>query len=261
VSYRALAWMPVVIVGAFLVAWLVAPPTARETLLVVEVESCKGLELLGFAAAALVFEPGEYLRRAWLLVGACTLMLFARDVFALAAHPAPGDPAAFVVQGIFAVGGNGCLVAGTWMLARTWRVAGLGDDEAPGGRALFAGAVVAAVLVTGWPVVKDVRALTGGDVFAVVPLASDLADAAVVVLLAPLASMALALRGGLLRWPWAFLVASSVLWMVFDVAYGVMTVVHVEPERAHALLEALRALPTLYGFSAGLAQRNVLAGA
>lgn len=260
-SYRALVWVPLVIVGAFLVAWVAAPPPVRETLLVVEVESCKALALLGCAAAALVFEPGEHLRRAWMLVGTCTLMLFARDIFAMAAHPAPGDPAAFVVQGLFAVGGNGCMVAGIWMLARTWRVAGLDGDAAPGGRALVAGSIVAALLVTGWPVVKDLRALEGGDVFAVVPLASDLADAAVVALLAPLASTALALRGGVLRWPWAFLTASGVLWMVFDVAYGALSVAHVEPDKAHAALEALRALPTLYGFSAGLAQRNVVAEA
>jgi hypothetical protein len=258
VSYRSLAWLPVVVVAAFLVAWVVAPGPAREPLLVVEIESSKALGLLGCAAAALIFEPGEYLRRAWLLLGMCTLLLFARDIFALAAHPAPGDSAAFAVQGGLAIAGNGCSVVGTWMLARTWRVAGLGGAPAPGGNVLVGAAVVVALAVTGWPIVTDVRALSGGDVFALVPLASDLADGAVVALLAPLASTALALRGGVLRWPWAFLTASGLLWLTFDLAYGGLAVAHVDPARAHVVLEALRALPTLYGFSAGLSQRNVL---
>ena len=258
-SYNRLVWLPIVVVGAFLLAWAVAPTPAREPLLVIEIESSKALALLGCAAAALVFEPGEYLRRAWLLLGACTLLLFARDVFALAAHPAKGETAALIIQGVFAIGGNGCSVVGTWMLARTWKVAGLDEKAAPGGNALVAGAVVAAVLVTGWPVVTDIRALQGGDMFAVVPLASDLADAIVVALLAPLASTALALRGGVLRWPWVFLTTSGLLWLAFDVAYVGLGAAHVDPARAHAMLEAMRALPTLYAFSAGLSQRNILA--
>jgi len=259
VSYRSLAWLPIVVVGAFLLAWAVAPMPAREPLLIVEIEASKALALLGCAAAALVFEPGEYLRRAWLMLGACTLLLFARDVFAMAAHPAHGDTVALVVQGVFAIAGNGCSVVGTWMLARTWKVSGLDAGATPGGNALLIGAIVAAALVTGWPVISDVRALVGGDVFAVVPLASDLADAVVVALLAPLARTALALRGGVLRWPWAFLTASGLLWLAFDVAYGGLTAAHVDPSRAHAVLEAMRTLPTLYAFSAGLSQRNILA--
>ncbi len=254
---RALVWLPVAVVVAFLLAWALVPLPAREPLLFVEVESAKALALLGFAAAALVFEPGDYLRRAWLLLGACTLLLFARDVFAVAAHPRPGDTLALVIQGVFAVGGNGCSVLGTWMLARTWKVAGLDEGESRSGRGLFIAAIVVAVLVNGWPCVMDLRALAAGDVAAVVPLSSDVADAVVVVLLASLASTALALRGGVLRWPWAFLTLNGLLWLVFDVAYGGLTVAHVDPARAHAGLEALRTIATLYGFSAGFSQRGV----
>jgi hypothetical protein len=262
-SYRALAWLPLVFVGAFLVAWIAAPPSAREPLLVVEIEASKGLALVGCAAAALTFEPGDYLRRAWALLGGCVLFLFTRDVFALAAHPplaGAHDSAAFVVQGVLAIAGNGCSVVGTAMLARAWRVAGL---ESGGGRsagALLPGAILLAALVNGWPIVSDVRALVAGDTFAAVPLASDLADAAVVVMLAPLARTALALRGGVLRWPWTFLALSGLLWLVFDATYGLLYAMKVDPARTHAVLEALRALPTLFGFSAGLSQRSAVVG-
>jgi hypothetical protein len=256
---RTLVLLPIVVVVAFLAAWALVPVPARDPLLFVEVESSKALALLGFAAAALVFESGDYLRRAWMLLGACTLLLFARDVFAVAAHPGHGDSAALVVQGAFAIGGNGCSVLGTWMLARTWKVAGLDEGQSRRGNGLVIAAVVVAVLIDGWPVVTDVRALAVGDVSAVVPLASDIADALVVILLAPLASTALALRGGALLWPWAFLTLNGLLWLVFDVTYGGLTVAHVDPARSHAVLEAMRTLATLYGFSAGFSQRNVRA--
>jgi hypothetical protein len=258
VSIRALVWVPILVVGAFVVAWFAAPPAARDTLLVVEIESAKALGLFGCAAAALIFEPGDYLRRAWLLLGASTLFLFTRDVFALASHAGPHDSASLVVEGVLATLGNGCLVAGTSMLARAWRVAGFDGTPGRGGAAVLVGAVAVAALVTGWPIVADMRALAGGDAFAIVPLASDLADGVVLVLLATLARTALALRGGVLRWPWAFLTASGLLWLVFDLAYDALSAAHADVDQAHGVLEALRALATLYGFSAGLAQRNVL---
>ncbi len=206
----------------------------------------------------MAFDREDYLRRAWLLLAASTLLLFARDVFALAVHPGPAAVAALVVEGSLATAGNGCSVAGTWMLARAWRVAGLEDDASRTRETwLLAGTVALAVLVTGLPLASDVRALARGQLFAVVPLASDVADALVLALLAPLAQTAIAMRGGLLRWPWALLTASGGLWLAFDAAYGLVIVLHVSPSGAHPVLEAMRALPTLYGFAAGLAQRQV----
>jgi hypothetical protein len=266
--YRALAWLPLVLVAATSLAWLVAPPSAREPILVVEIEASKAAALVGCAAAALAFEPGDYLRRAWTLLGACVVLLFTRDVFALAAHaqssgvPGPHGSAAFLVQGALATLGNGCSVAGTAMVARAWGVAGLeAGGEGRAAWALLPGAVLLAVLANGWPIASDVRALAEGDAFATVPLASDLADAAVIVLLAPLARTALALRGGVLRWVWTFLAISGVLWLAFDATYGLLAAMKVDPERTRGLLEPLRALPTLYAFSAGLAQRNAVVGA
>ncbi|HEX5226004.1 MAG TPA: hypothetical protein VFW29_12825 [Solirubrobacteraceae bacterium] len=256
--YRKLAWAPPAIVAAFAIVWALTPASARDPALVVEIELSKGLAVLGCVAAALAFDREDYLRRAWLLLGASTVLLFARDVFALSAQPGPADTAPLVVEGTLAIAGNGCSVVGTWMLASAWRVAGLEDESSRSRETwLLVAAVTLAVLVTGLPLASDVRALGRGEVFAVVPLASDVADAVVLSLLAPLAQTAIAMRGGLLRWPWALLTASGALWLLFDASYGLVTVLHVQPSAAHPVLEAMRALPTLYGFAAGFAQRGV----
>jgi hypothetical protein len=254
-TYRSLAVAPVVLVALALAAWGIAPAEARPTVLVAAVEAAKVLALAGCAVAAWTFEPGEYLRRAWVLVGAGTLLLFGRDVVALAGG-------SVLAQGVLATAGNGFGVAGTWILARVWTVSGLDEGDAPTGKwPLRTGAVALAVLVTGWPLVGDLGALARGDAFAVVPLASDVADTVVLALLAPLLRTTLALQGGVLRWPWALLTVSNLLWLVFDAVYGVLGLLHVEPSRAHVATEALRVIATMYLFSAGFAQRKAVKAA
>lgn len=257
-SYRRLAWAPPVLVAAFSLAYLVVPAAMREASLVGEIEVAKALAVLGCVAAALAFDREDYLRRAWLLLAASTVFLFARDVFALEAQPAPPDVVPLAIEGTLATAGNGCSVAGTWMLARAWRVAGLEDRDSRARETwLLVATVSLAVLVTGLPLASDVRALAGGRVFAVVPLASDVADAVVLSLLAPLAQTAIAMRGGLLRWPWVLLTVSGGLWLAFDAAYGLAALLRPDASTTHPVLEAMRALPTLYGFAAGMAQRRV----
>jgi len=141
-------------------------------------------------------------------------------------------------------------------------VAGLDEGEpAPGRVALQAAACGVAVLVTGAPLLGDLDALLHGEVFALVPLVSDVADAIVLVLLAPLLQTTVALRGGVLRWPWAMLTLNNVLWLVFDAAYGFGGVWHIDSDRRRLVMEALRTLATAYTFSAGLAQRWAVAPA
>jgi hypothetical protein len=254
-SYRTLAVAPLVLVAVVLGVWGIAPPGASSWVLTVSVESSKVLGIVGGVIAARTFEPGDYLRRAWLLIAACTVGLFGRDVLALMG----GSAAA---QGVFATAGNASSVAGTWMLARAWSVSGLEAEDVPTRRwALQAVAVAVALLVTGWPLVGDLNALAHGDVLAVAPLVSDVADTIVLALLAPLLRTTLAFEGGVLRWPWALLTLGNLLWLTFDALYGLMALLHVEPARAHVALEALRVLATLYACSAGLAQRRAVRAA
>ncbi|HEY1693672.1 MAG TPA: hypothetical protein VGG39_16000 [Polyangiaceae bacterium] len=247
--YRALAATPAILVLATLVAWAVSPGAARVTVLTAAVEAAKVLAMAGCILAASAFEPGEYMRRAWALLGACTLLLFARDIVALANGPA-------AAQGLLAIVGNGSSVAGTWMLARAWTVAGLAEEDRPAGRvAVLAGAAALALVVTGGPLLADVRALIGGHLLAIVPFASDVADAAVLILLAPLLQTTLALRGGALRWPWALMTAGNLLWLLFDVVYAIEAAWGLPVGRGHFVTDSLRVLATAFLFSAGLAQR------
>jgi hypothetical protein len=254
-KYRTLAAAPVVLVAVALVAWAAAPVELRPSVLAAAVESAKVLALVGCGVAAWTFEAGDYLRRAWLLLAVCTLFLFGRDVVALAGGPV-------LAQGVLATAGNGCSVAGTWLLARAWTVAGLDEGDAPTGKwPLRTGAVAVALLVTGWPLVGDLGALVRGDASAVVPLVSDVADTVVLALLAPLLRTTLALQGGVLRWPWALMTAGNLLWLVFDALYGVLGLLHVDPSRTRVATEALRVVATLYTASAGFAQRKAVKAA
>jgi hypothetical protein len=254
-SYRALAAAPLVLVALALAGWGLAPVEARPSVLAAAVESAKVLAIIGCGVAAWTFEAGDYLRRAWLLLAVCTLFLLGRDAVALASGPT-------LAQGVLATVGNGCSVAGTWILSRAWAVSGLDEGDAPTGKwPLRTGAVAIALLVTGWPLVGDVVALAHGDAFALVPLASDVADTVVLALLAPLLRTTLALQGGVLRWPWALMTAGNVLWLVFDALYGVLGLLHVDPSRTRVATEMLRVVATMCMFSAGIAQRRAVQAA
>jgi hypothetical protein len=249
VKYRALAAAPVLLVALSLIVWGLSPAGMRSSVLVAAVETAKVLAFVGCVVGARAFEAGDYLRRAWLLLAACTLLLFARDAVAL-------TNGAAAAQGALAIAGNGCSVAGTWMLARAWTVAGLDEADAPAGRTVVRAAAVAlAILVMGGPLVGDLGAVVRGDLFAVVPLASDVADAIVLALLAPLLQTTLALQGGVLRWPWALLTGGNLLWLVFDAVYGFIGIWHLAPGDSRIATDALRVLATLFTFSAGVAQR------
>lgn len=224
-------------------------------MLAAAVESAKVLALVGCAVAAWTFESDDYLRRAWLLLGAGTLLLFGRDLVALAGGAA-------LAQGVLATAGNASSLGGTWILARAWTMAGLDEGDTPTGKwPLRTGAVAVALLVTGWPLVGDIGALARGDAFAVAPFVSDVADTVGLALLAPLLRTTLALRGGVLRWPWALLTAGNVLWLVFDALYGVFGLLHVDPSRTRVATELLRVVATMFTFSAGLAQRRAVKAA
>src|SRR5438270_2647026 len=90
-KYRIVAAFPFAFVALFLVALsVVHEPASRDVRVRVEIETVKALGLAGCIAAALAFDRGDYMRRAWALQGGCLLMLLVRDLsFAptIARHP------------------------------------------------------------------------------------------------------------------------------------------------------------------------------
>jgi hypothetical protein len=262
-KFRSFAAFPLVFAVVFAVAALFAGSGGLESVLATENEVGKVLALVGCFAAALAFEEGDYLRRAWFFSGLCYLLLLLGDLAGmpfLATHLSVHQ--VDLAEGSFAVLGNATSVLGTWMLARAWTVAGLEDDDDASrtrGRLLFAAAIAVSLAITGWPLVHDVGALASGDLGATVNIASDLGDTICLALVAPVMHTALAMRGGMLRWPWGLLTVSGIAWIAYDAASGGVELLHVEQARWLIVTEAIRGLACAFFFSAGMAQRIAVA--
>lgn len=241
------------------VALLVGDASRPETLAIGN-EAGKVIALVGCFVAALVFERGDYLSRAWSLTGLCYLLLIVSD--AIGAAPIATRMSLRQIgaaQGALVVAANVASVLGTWMLARAWSFAGLEESEDEEARArrrvVFGATIAAAFAITAWPLVHDVLYLAAGHLDAMVSIASDLGDAICLALVAPLLLTALALRGGVLLWPWAMLTASGLAWLVYDAASGAVEALSVTSTGWVVSTEGLRALACALTLSAGLAQR------
>jgi hypothetical protein len=224
-----------------------------------EVEMAKALTLIGSWAAATAFERGAYQRRAWFLIGACMALLLTRDLTLLPFFRRFDSHSVAVAAGILVALANLSQVVGTWMLARTWKVAQL---ALPGSAAAqWATVVVVGVLAAaaaGPSVIRSGGRLLQGDLSVSAGVFSALGDMVSLWLIAPLLLTALALRGGLFGWPFALLTTSYVAWLGYD-AMGVLGAdLGLSPHASRVASELFRALGCLFGFAAGLAQRWVV---
>lgn len=255
---RGLLVAPPLFAGAFLVAGLLAGGWA-DSVMRTENEAGKVLSMLGCFAAALAFERGDYLRRAWALTGGCLLLLLVRDVTIVpGVEAALGGPRIEPVRWVLVVAANVSSVVGTALLARAWSVAGL---SSAGRRAwLMVAGVVVSLAATGWPLLHDLERLRGGDFDAIPFLASDLGDTIAFALVAPVLETALALRGGALLWPWALLTAGGLCWILYDAAWGISALLHAdEGVRVRLVIECFRGLACAFIACAGVAQQRALA--
>ncbi|HEX8789949.1 MAG TPA: hypothetical protein VF765_03290 [Polyangiaceae bacterium] len=256
----SLLWFPFAFAALFVVVALAVGTGSLSTVVRVVNESGKVLAAAGCLGAAYAFEPGDYMRRAWLYTGACLLLLLARDVTII---PVVGGVLAAgqltIVQGALVVVANASSVVGAWLLARAWTVAGL--DEAPAGPrwALRGGGVALSLLVTGWPLWVDASKLFAGDLAAIPWVGSDLGDTLTFALVAPVLQTALALRGGTLLWPWALLTAGGFCWILYDAGWGFSEILRVDGDpRVRIAIESMRALACTFIAAAGAAQRSVV---
>lgn len=218
-----------------------------------EIGIVKLLAFLGAFGAAMSFERGAYLRRAWLLIGACMLFLLLRD--ALVALEIPGIT---IISAVLVTAGNLVQVIGTWLLARSWSVAEL---ALPGTRGkqwmVLAAAIVFALIVAGPPLAENAKALFSGDLSQMTSLASGAGDIISLCLIAPLLLTALALRGGMLAWPWSLITISYVSWLFYDASSFYAPMLHLQSQQVRALSEVFRTFGCLFQFSAGMSQRHV----
>jgi hypothetical protein len=211
------------------------------------------LSAAGCFAAVSVFQPGDRLRRAWFWLGTGTILILARDVLRLLPSfaPSPGPVAQGTLTGLGIVA-NLTLLAGIWMLARSWRMVAI---EMPGGRSgVAAVAVITAAIalaVAGPGALQNGREVLHGNWSHLIFLVSALVDIVTLCLITPLLLTAVALRGGLFSWPWGLITASQLAWLLYDAAAafgpgpGAM---------AFPLPEVFRGLAENFVFAAGLAQ-------
>ncbi len=256
-KYRWLALAPLLLVPLLFAATAAVPSVDEGRVLTVANELGKVLGVAGALAAGLAFERGEYMSRAWLLFGLCYVLLLAADSTGLAAP----SSATVLVAGVFVVLANALSVLSVWMLARAWNVAGFEDDDAARRRKWTVRFLALAVVVaiTAWPLVSDLRRLFGGDPTAIVATGSDLGDMLTFALVAPVLQTALAMRGGLLRWPWGLMAAGSLAWLVYDVTSDAAIMMHVDHGAFLVASESIRLLAGGWILAAGVAQRMVLA--
>src|SRR6185503_4202742 len=186
-------------------------------------------------------------------------LLLARDLTLLPFFRGFDPRTVAVAAGILVALANLSQVVGTWMLARTWKVAQL---ELPGTAAaqwLTVGLVgLLAAVFAGPAVLRNAGPLLAGDLSRAAGVFSSLGDMVSLWLIAPLLLTALALRGGLFGWPFALLTTSYLAWLGYD-ALGVLGAdMGLSAHASRAGSELFRALGCLFGLSAGLAQRTVV---
>jgi hypothetical protein len=248
--------IPIVALGAFFLARNVAGSDA----LVNRITNAGAffIAAAGCAAAAVGFDRGDYLRRAWLFQAASYAALLVPAIFR---HP--GEPRSFVLARVILVFCSNVFgVIGTLVFARAHRVAGLELPWSPGARRLFIAAMaIAAIAAAGPPIVINLPAVAHGDLEAWSGVLSAIGDVFVLALIAPLFMTALALRGGVLVWPWGLYTAATFCWLIYDAQDTVTYLVPGLSERSLTIVTVpLRVLACALTFGAAWVQRQLTTG-
>jgi hypothetical protein len=260
-SYRKITAFPLAWAALFVALVFVIPAESRKSLFLAQNELSKALATVGCFIAAYAFERGAYMRRAWSFNAWCYLLLLSRDLTNNLVAPDAvflGMKVVAILGGVvFAANLSSCI--GVALLARAWSIAGL---ELPGSRiSRYAVMLVAALLaigISGSDLLRDSHKLVGGDLAAMHHVMSDLGDIFGLALIAPVLLTAIAMRGGVLTWPWALLTASLVFWLLYDAVSIIEDSLPGHETAARVVRETFRALACATEFAAGLAQRRVL---
>lgn len=262
-KYRALVAIPFVALAALWIAFAVAGEAHRASVIHVDVAVVKAAALIGCAAAAFRFAPGDYLRNAWLLQAQCYLFILIADgFFRTGVGIWSGRSWSPLASGLVILVANVGQLIGTFMLARVWRVAGFDLAGSRGVRiAVQVGAIVVALAAGGPLAVSGFRDLRAGQTIALIDLVSSISDIASFSLMAPFLLTAIALRGGSLAWTWGLFTASLGGWLLFDATFSYGPLLGWSPVLVRQVAEGARVLACLFGLSAGLAQRFAVRGA
>jgi hypothetical protein len=160
--YRSFVAFPLLWSAAFLAGDALLHGTPGYPIFLrTEVELVKALALAGSLAAALALEPGDYLRRAWLLIAGCMALLLLRDLtLAPIGLEALGARNLDLLRGGLVVAANLSQVAGT-CCARAGERAGLGVPASPGPWGVLAAVVALSAAFAGPAVANAKRVMDG----------------------------------------------------------------------------------------------------
>jgi hypothetical protein len=206
---------------------------------------------LGCAHAALGFERGAHLRRGWLAFGltyACLGIPAASSVLRI-----PHGPLNPVILGSNVLA-NLFGPYGMYLLSRTWSVAGIVLPWGPRTRraGMWLG-IGLGLLLGGHAILYDVvRLFSDRNPAFIIPLIGAIGDTATLAFVAPVVLTGLALRGGLLAWPWMLLGASSLSWLLYDMSTWIP---ETSPHWVDVSIETLRILACSLAGAAGVGQR------
>ena len=254
---RGLAIFPFVFAAAFIALAMVLEGPARTQFVLWQKILVRTLAIIGTVAACRAFNPGDRLRQGWAWIGISTAIFLARDLIRLTDYFGPRGPGgSHWLFPVSVLAGNLALVIGTWVLARSWKVAAT-MGGASRQREFLASivAILLAIAVAGPALYDSTRDFVTGERQAIALMASALGDIVSLALVAPILLIAIHMRRGLLVWPWGLLAASRFAWLLFDAA----TLVGPTWTPGFPLHELFRGLGENLLFSAGLAQAFVLA--
>ena len=249
-------------VGAFTALYTLRGSLAEGSLYFIVGILAVGAAALGSLVAVLAFDPGDYMRRAWALMGWCYGLLALNTLLFRSAghvHPRPLTLVEAVASGTLIVLANVSSVLGNVRIARAWRVSGL-DLRVPEGvrwGSILASLAVAIALVGGttW---EDLQALLDQQWGSGTSVVSDLGDIVSLALVAPILLTAFALRGGSLGWPWSLLALSSVGWLLYSAAAVLGPALGLDASAQRPFEASMRVLACAAQLAAGLLQATVL---
>jgi hypothetical protein len=219
VKFRVLVIVCAAVVAAACIAFqLVGEPQQWELARAATLFSY-GAAVVGSLIGAFSFGRGDRLRWAWLLMASYAVIGVGKVLlWGSPRHVGPAMGLLPNTQTAFASGAatillNVFAVAGLALFARVWHGTGLTPPWR--GRATLV-AFAIAVAMGGVPVWRDIHMIAAGQTIRVGGLASSLGDIASITLMGPVLVTAIAMRGGLLVWPWTLLTVSSIAWLLFD---------------------------------------------
>jgi len=260
-NFKRLAVFPLLagLVPALIVLCLEVAHT-RQIALRIEIETVKLLGLTGSIIAARSFGRGEHLRRAWMLNASCYGFLLLRDfLYTVFLVRANGGPSQYL-EAVIVLVANAGAVTGIWMLSRTWKVAGIALPWSPLHREIVRWmGIVVGLAIAGPSLWVSLDGALRGEVRSIVRVISSAGDIFSLALIVPVLLTTLALRGGLLSWPWGLMTASQFGWLLYDATGTISLFVHMQPLTATMYSEIFRAMACTYCLAAGIAQRAVSA--